>query len=82
MTTPTTLFCFLLFMHSILTRRVLAAYRPRSEALTEPLPESERPAELPKSAKLAGMPLHLLLTEHANFGATLRETLRHRPGSE
>jgi len=79
MTTSATLYCFLLFMRSVFTRRSLAIRHPRPAAVTDPLPESEAPAQLPKTAKLAGMPLHLLLTERANFGATLREMLLHRP---
>jgi hypothetical protein len=78
MTTSTTLFCFLLFTRSVFSRRTLAIYRAKA---APPLPDPDAPRELPKSATLGGVPLHILLSERANPGALLRETLLHRPGA-
>ena len=80
MSTTATLFCFLLFTRSIFTKGTAATYLPeKAAALPEPSDEEAAPRELPKTTKLGGAPLHILLSERANPGALLRETLLHRP---
>ena len=74
-----TILCFLLFTRSIFAGRVHAHYRPTTETTPPPADPDAEPRELPETASLAGMPLRLFLSERWDPGASLRESLRHRP---
>ncbi len=67
-------------MRSIFSSKTLAVYRPKADA--PPVPADEETVsheEALRNAKLAGVPLPLLLSERSNPGALLRDMLMHQP---